>query len=386
MSKFKKIMVLLPVSDPLQAPILQGIADYARTKRWALQINPEMPGFGIRHLVGWPGDGVFALLGTKAEVAVARTLAVPVVNLSGAVRDTGLPRVMVDQEAMGRLAAEHLLACGFSRFGYYGLGDMWYSQQRKSGFVARLKQDGFECSVLEPTIRFSARNPWYKWVDILDPWLKKLKPPVGLLAVHDYRAAVVVYACTRIGLRVPNDVAVVGVGNDVTTCEFAEIPLSSVSRNSQEVGRQAAALLDRLMAGQPPPPEDILVEPEGVVRRRSTDVFVGDLNDPEIAVATRFIHEHIGDPSLSTTMLGVVSISRRTLDLRFKKYLNCTPQEYIWQVRVDCSKRLLVRSDKPKLHQVAKACGFSGVRHFRTVFRRVTGMTPNEYRGSNKEF
>jgi LacI family transcriptional regulator len=383
MPKSKKIMVLLPVSDPLQAPILQGVASYARTKKWTLQINPELPALGMRHLVGWPGDGVIALLGTKAEVAAARNLAVPIVGLSGAILDTGLPRVMVDQEAMGRLAAEHLLACGFSRFGYYGVSDMWYSQQRKSGFVTRLGRDGCECSVLESTIRFSARNPWYQWMDVLDPWLKTLKPPVGLLAVHDYRATMVIDACLQIGLRVPDDVAVIGIGNDVTTCEFAEVPLSSVSRSSQEVGRQAAALIDRLMAGHPPPKEDILVAPEGVVRRRSTDVLAVD--DPEVAAAMRFVREHIQEPSLSEALLGAVSISRRTLGLRFKKYLGRTPQEYIWQARVEQSKKLLVGGEKRKLLHVAKACGFSGERHFRTVFRRITGMTPNQYRRSGKE-
>lgn len=334
-------MVLLPVGDPLQAPLLLAIAKYARTKRWTLQVNPETPALRMRCLAGWPGDGIIALLGTKTEVAAAKALKTPVVNLSGAVRGSGLPRVMVDQEAAGRLAAEHLLATGFTRFAYYGVKDMWYSQQRKAGFVNCLKQDGYDCSVLDSTVHFTASSPWYRWMEVLDPWLRSLQPPVGILAVHDYRATMVVEACLRLGLRVPEDVGVVGVGNNVTTCEFGEVPLSSVSRNSSEVGRRAAALLDSLMAGQPPPRRDILVPPEGVVRRRSTDVFLAKVDNALVAVAMRFVHEHLADPSLSKALVDAVSVSRRTLDLRFNKCLDCTPQEYLWRVRVEHAKRLL---------------------------------------------
>lgn len=376
--KPKRVMILLPVSDPLQAPLLRGIAGYARTKKWVLQVNPELPTLGVSHLIGWPGDGVITLLRTEAEVSAAKALQIPVVNLSGALRSTGLPRVMADQEAMGRLAAEHLLERGFQRFGYYGLRDMWYSQQRKLGFMTRLAEDGHDCSVLESTIRFSARNPWYRWIEVLEPWLRKLSPPVGVLAVHDYRGAVVIDTCLSLGLRVPTDVAVIGVGNDLVTCDFAAVPLSSVPRDSQEIGRQAAALLDRLMAGQPPPEEDVLVAPGSVVKRRSTDVLA--VEDPEVAAAIHFVHEHIQERFLTRALLGAVSISRRALDIRFKKCLGCTPQEYIWRARVEQAKSLLAGGDQRKLHQVARACGFSGVRHFREVFRRITGMMPTEYR------
>jgi LacI family transcriptional regulator len=377
----KRLMVLFPSLDPEQAPVLNGIVEYARTrhKKWIIHVNPEMQALGIRHLVGWPGDGIIALLQTKAEVIAARAFPVPIVNLSGAIRDTGLPRVMADQAAIGRLAAEHLLARGFSRFGYFGLSDMWYSQQRKWGFTKRLKQAGYDCSVLESRIRFGRQKPWCQWMD-LDAWLGKLKPPVGVMAVHDYRAAMVIDACARIGRSVPSDVAVIGVGNDVVTCQFAEVPLSSVQRNNQELGRQAAALLDRLMAGHSPPKKDILVSPEGVVERRSTDVLA--VEDPEVAAVIRFIHEHLDTLCLSEALHDVVSISRRSLYHRFEKSLGRTPREYVWLARVECAKKLLASDEKPKLERVARACGFSGARHLRAVFHRVTGMTPKEYRRS----
>ncbi len=379
----KKVLVVHPVGDPQQMPFLRGISDYAGQRGWILQINPELFSPALRDLVGWPGDGVIAALRTKEEVADARSLQLPVVNLAGAIRDTGLPRVMVDQEAMGRLAAEHFMSCGLTRFAYCGERDVWYSQQRRDGFMNRLAEEGLECSVFEWGTHFGRRNPWYAWMEPTEAWLKSLRPPVGLLAVHDYAATILVDACLRLGLRVPEEVAVMGVGNDTITCEFCAVPLSSIARSNREVGYESAALLDRLMAGEAWPQQDLLVPPEGVVKRRSTDVVA--VEDPQIAAAVRYIHEHLS-ARLSVETLGeTLCISHRSLDLRFKKCLGCTPRDYIWRTRVERSKRLLAGDARAKLHQVAKACGFTGARHLRAVFQRVTGLTPAQFRRQPRE-
>jgi LacI family transcriptional regulator len=379
MARTKKVMVVFPVNDPQQMPLLRGITDFARQqKNWVLQVNPEMSSTWIRHLKSWPGQGMIAALYTRAEIAAARALGLPVVNLAGALRHTGLPRVMVDQEALGRLAAEHLLACGLRRFAYYGEGDMWYSQQRKQGFVGRLAEAGCSCSVFESTTHFTASNPWHRWMEPLQRWLKTLRGPVGVMAVHDYAAAIVTDACLRLGLRVPDDAAVIGVGNDPVTCEFAAVPLSSIARSNRQVGYEAAAMLHRLMAGAKPAAEERLIAPEGVVERRSTDLVAVD--DPQVAAAMTFIRQHAGTPFGVKALRKCVSVAPRTLELRFRKCLRCTPHEYLCRTRVDRAKRLLADRPELKLREVAVQCGFSGPRHFRSVFRQLTGLTPGDYR------
>ena len=99
---------------------------------------------------------------------------------------------------------------------------------------------------------------------------------VGVMAVHDYRARVLVDACLRLGLDAPHDVAVIGTDNDPTICEFCQPTLSSISRSAWKVGYEAAALLDRLMAGNPAPEHDILIPPDGLVARLSTDTIAVD--------------------------------------------------------------------------------------------------------------
>jgi LacI family transcriptional regulator len=362
---------------------LRGISDYAHEKKaWTLQVNPNIPALELRSLERWHGDGIIATLHTKAEIRAAKSLPQPLVNLSGTVNQPRVPRVMVDQAAMGRLAAEHLLSCGLSRFAYFGETNRLYSDQRKQGFLQRLAEAGCSCEILECSTVFNRRNPWYKWMESLENWLRSLRRPIGILAVHDFAGTVVIETCIRLGLRVPDDVAVLGTGDDIITCDFSVVPLTSVARNSRAVGYQAAALLDRLMAGRPAPAEDILLPPEGVVPRRSTDVV--SVEDPQVAAAVKYIHEHLTEPLTLSALERHLDISRRTLELRFAKSLGCTPSDYIARRRVEHAKKMLSGCDKTKLHKIAKSCGFTSQRHFREVFQRLVGSTPAEFRGQIK--
>ena len=360
------------------ARLLHGITDYAKRRGdWTLTFSPESMFIPMRNLKGWPGHGVLALLQTEADARDARALRIPVVNLSGALGKTGLPRVVVDYRRIGRLAAEHLLDRGFQRFGFYGLTDRWHSHQRRSGFVERLEQEGLTCDVLEVPSGFATPRAWRFWMQPLEDWLPKLKPPVGVLAVHDPRASLLVDACERLGLRVPDDVAVVGIDNDPLACEFARVPLTSVSRNDHRVGYEAAALLDRLMAGQPAPDEDLQIAPDGVVRRRSTESFA--IEDPHVKRLIRYVTEHVAEPFGVERLDKLVPFSRRSLEHRFRDCLRCTPYEYILRIRVRRAEDLLAQTAKCDLGNVARACGFNDTRRFRLVFRQITGVTPTEY-------
>jgi LacI family transcriptional regulator len=143
MGTTKHVAVAFRGGNAHLARLLGGITDYARRRgQWQLTFSPESLMIPMKNLRGWPGDGVIALLHNEAEARAARSLRLPVVNLSGALASTGLPRVGVDYRQVGRLAAEHLLERGFRRFGFYGLGDRWHSSERRIGFVDRLREEG----------------------------------------------------------------------------------------------------------------------------------------------------------------------------------------------------------------------------------------------------
>jgi LacI family transcriptional regulator len=367
------------------ALFMRGVTDYAdRHGGWTLTTSPptltgaEEIAHTVYSLRGWPGDGVIAAIGNKAEGRAARELGIPVVNLAGAMRDAGLPRVMADHYAIGRMAAEHFLERGLRRLAYCGVKGIWYSEQRCLGFKRRAEQAGVPCDVFDMARPTNPRAPWQRRVAPLDRWLESLKPPVGLLAIHDYRARVVIDECLRLGLDVPHDVAVIGVDNDPAICELCQPTLTSVSRHAWRMGYEAASLLDSLMAGKPPPERDILIPPDGIVARHSTDTVA--VEDSHVAAAVHFMWDHLGEKFGIERVMQHVPISRRQLELRFRRVLHCTPHDYLCRIRVERAKQLLDASQRPKLHQVASACGFSSVERMRLVFQRLTGMAPLEYR------
>ena len=178
----------------------------------------------------------------------------------------------------------------------------------------------------------------------------------------------------------PDELALLGVDNDTIACEFCEPPLSSVSRNDEQVGYEAAALLDRLMAGRTPPQTDILIPPDGVVQRRSTDVVA--TGNQEVVAAVRYMREHLTDSVNIGDVASQQGISRRWLEHAFRESLGQTPHWYLNFLRVRRARELLVKETRTTLNAVARQCGFSDAKSLRLVFTRIVGVGPNEYRRS----
>ena len=226
----RNVAVTYPAAVPWMALFIRGVADYAdRIGGWNLTTSPPfIPGADeltttVHNLRGWTGNGVIAAINNPDEARAARRLGIPVVNVSGAMRDAGQPRVMVDHYAIGRMAADHLLDRGHRRLAYCGFRGPWYSQQRCLGFAQRAKELGASCDVFRTGGTLGPRATWSRRIGPLVDWLRRLKPPVGLLAVHDYRARIVVDECARLGLNVPHAVAILGVDNDPTVCPTTAI-------------------------------------------------------------------------------------------------------------------------------------------------------------------
>ena len=384
----RQVAIAYPLAVPHMTIFLRGVMDYAQEHGgWSLTTSPpSLIGAGEKALTlddlrGWPGDGVFAAILNQADIRTARRLRIPVLNGASTLRETGIPRVRPDHYAMGRLAAEHLLGRGFQRLAYYGLQGFWFSEERCRGFAERAQQAGATCDVLQVPQDCGRWASWQKRTKLLVGWLKQLQRPVGVLAVQDYRARVLMEECGRLNLHIPHDVAVIGMEDDPTLCEFCRPTLSSVVRDSWRLGFETAAALDRLMDGLPVP-DDLPVAPAGVVARQSTDTIA--VEDPHLAAALHFIHDHLNEPFGIDRLVKATSISRRKLEIRFQQMLGCSPYDYLNRTRIERAKQLLVTPDKLKFHSVVRACGFSSAAQMRLAFKRVTGMTPLEYRQSER--
>jgi LacI family transcriptional regulator len=375
----KRVVIAFPQLLAFLERTLQGILGYAHERlRWNMARMPEFQLTSIEWLRHWPGDGAFVLITSEADARVARSLKIPVVNFAALTRARGLPTVMVDHRAVGRLAAEHLLGRHFRQFGFYGAQGAPFSELRRDGFCETIQQAGGKCRVLEVPRETDARGRWADQEAAIERWVRSLPRPVGIMACNDPRAGMVLDACLAAGLRVPEEAAIIGADNDPVTCASAAVPLSSVARPDRETGCQAAQLLDRLMSGSAPPSSPILLPPEGVVQRRSTESYA--VADPQVQAALAYLSGHLGEPFGVERLLAEAGLSRRPFEVRFQRLLGKTPYEFILAQRVARARQMLAEPGGQNFTTIAAACGFTELRHLRTAFQRVTGQSPAEYR------
>ena len=289
----------------------------------------------------------------------------------------GLPRIQSDQAAIGRLAAEHLMERGFRRFAYCGFTGHAWSTKRRAGFEDALGAASEVVAAHESPWGGPSAHPWEQEQKRIGDWLRTLPRPVGVFACNDLRGQHVLDACQRVGLAVPEEVAVVGVDDDPLVCELCNPPLSSVVPNPERIGYEAADLLARLIAGEKPATAEILVAPLGVTARQSTDVLA--IDDPHVAAAVRYIREHACAGASVGDVLARVPLSRTILERRFRKYLGRSPQAEIRFVQLKRVKQLLAETDL-RLERIAELAGFEHPEYLSVVFKRETGQTPGRYR------
>ena len=380
----------MPASTPHVALLIETSRSYGRgllrgVRRYLAEHGPWSVFMELRALdskaplwlKSWRGNGILTRTGTRAMAEAVRRVGVPVVELRSPRLNPGAPWVGVDNRAMGTIVAEHLMQRGFRHFGVCEIGTEIYFEQRRVNFIETVEQAGFECSAYHAKGEPEKPAQWEKHQDDLAAWVAALPKPVGVMACTDQLGFFLLDACARAGVAVPEEVAVVGVENEESLCTMAMPTLSSVRFNAERIGYEAAAMLDRLMAGRKAPSEPILVEPLGVISRGSSDVVA--IDDPEIAQAVRFIRETACDGIAVTDILKEVAISRSALERRMRSVLGRSPNEEITRVRVERAKELLVSTDQP-LTTIARRTGFQTSQYLVQVFRRHVGMTPGQFR------
>ena len=385
-SKVRRVALLYPASIPWIARCLDGIRRYAREQGgWHLFSSPptlrgaEESALTLGSMRGWKGDAIIAVSNEERELRHARRMGIPVVNLAGGLRQSfGIPRVMVNHFQAGSLAAEHFWERGLRNFAFFGWKDLWYSDQRRAGFCERAARSGVTVRVLLRVSVSESKQNWTQRLAGLTKWLAGLPRPCGVFAVQDYRAQLVMEACQEAGLRIPDDIAVIGMDNDETICEHSVPALTSVSRNSERVGWEAAALLDRMMQGAPAPMGDRLLDSDGIVARQSTDRLY--CADPIVQRALDYMRANLKAQFNVALVAEHAAVSKRTLEMRFRESLSSSPHEYLTKIRVLSAQALMKLPQKRTIEQVAAECGFGTTPTFYSAFRNATGQTPAGFR------
>jgi LacI family transcriptional regulator len=359
--------------------LIQGITRYLRSHRsWSIFLEQRaIDKVPPRWLRTWRGDGLISRWNNPRVNALLGKLGPAAVDLSDCRPAFGLPRINSDDRAIGRLAAEHLSQRGLRSFACCGFSDELWSTRRRDAFLEGVAQVGEGGRIFESPWRESyAHLPESEEVRI-GRWLKALPRPVGVMATNDLRGHDVLNACQHSGLRVPEEVAVVGVDDDTLLCEVSSPPLSSIIPNAEQIGYEAASLLDRQMVGGRVDFEEWFIPPVGVTIRLSTDVL--SVDDPQLASAVRFIRQNACRGITVGDVLDHIPLSRSTLERRFRSYLGRSLQSEIRAVQLARAKELLGETNHA-LHRVAELVGYEHSEYFSVVFKREVGLTPSQFR------
>lgn len=362
--------------------VMRGVFWFLReNQHWLIVGEGHCPLLGWDQLSDWEGDGLIAMVNSKDQLKMLLNANVPVLNTGSRFMHQDLPSVVTDNMAIGRMAAEHLLACGLERFLFAGEMRWKNERLRRDGFAEAVQAAGHSVETLSvPMHEYTTTDAsvrYYPDMARLATGLQAMPKPIGVFAPNSVIAHAVVDAAQDADYLVPDQIAVLGVNDDPIICESTSPPLSAVAQPSEKIGLEAARRLDQLMRGNKIKEQHLLLPPLGVVARRSTDMMAVD--DPVVAASLRFIRDHAQRPIDVIDVAEKVGLSRRSLETKFARMIGRTPAKEIRRVRIERAKKLLAETTDPITH-IVFATGFNSRQVFSSIFHRETGLTPTAFR------
>jgi LacI family transcriptional regulator len=383
MTKIPKVIFLVETSRAYGRGLLRGIAQYSNIHGpWLFFMGPEFYIKGIEHSYRWMkevgADGVVAPLWDAKIIEMIVDLGLPAVICGIEKPALNICRVVTDEAAVGRTAAEYFLERGFQRFAFCGFEDAIWSQRRGESFSMRVAQAGFITHLYEKP---RSRHRWTMEEEqtFIAKWLGSLPKPIAIMACNDDRSRDVLAACRIAGIEVPREAAILGVDNDELVCELSYPQLSSIATNTERAGYETARVLDKLMKGQKleETEKEVVISPLHVVTRQSTDIMA--IEDQQVAEAVQFIRKHSREVIQVGDVSEAVGLSRRALQQRFRKVLAHSVHEEIKSARVNQMASMLVDTNLT-ISQIAQSLGYPDTSNISRYFKQQKGISPSDYR------
>lgn len=384
----RKVLLILGCSRASERGMLRGVIRYCRFHNpWILYREPPFyrkPPFHtqskdartLTRLRERGFDGIITWAANRVQLETFIPPGFPSVILPIEEQIPGHCCIVEEAQTAGRMGAEHFLERGFTRFAFCGYDHMFWSRVRQEGFVRRVRQAGYAVYLYEPPAP-RASLTWEAEQASMADWLKSLPKPIGLMVCNDDRAQQVVEANKAANVRVPDDIAILGVDDDDMICELTNPPLSSIVMNPEEVGYEAAAQLDRQMTGRKVLKQMIHLRPMHIHTRQSTDVLA--VEDPIVARALRFIRTHAGQVLSVDEVVEASLASRRLLERHFKDVVGASIYHEIQRTHIERACQMLVDTNW-SVAEIAERCGFSNAVHFAVAFKRRMHLTPQQHR------
>ncbi|AZF21088.1 XylR family transcriptional regulator [Pseudomonas sp. R3-52-08] len=378
-----RIALLFNGSKIYDRGIIAGIGNYLSSTRasWDLFLEEDFL-CRLRGIERWQGDGIIADFDDPLIGEALAGSRIPVVAVGGSYEDAGqypkgIPYVATDNHALMKLAYEHLIEAGLTRFACFSLPEAQanrWAQEREKAFRRLMQRDGLHVEVYRGL--GTSAPLWDSAVEQQIAWLHSLPKPIGIIAVTDARARQLLQACLTAGIAVPEEVALIGIDNDPLTRTLTRVPLSSVIQGTETMGRTAAALLHQMLHGKPCAGTQVLVPPDAINVQASS--LHQPLGNPYVMQALLFIRQYACQGIKTAQVAAYVGVSRSSLESHFRKVRGCSVHDEILRFKLVAAAKGL-ENQALAIADIAQTCGFTSAQYLHTVFRREYGCTPRQY-------
>lgn len=381
--QMRHVAVLIETSRSYGRGLLEGVIRFSHeVGNWLLAFEPRRTEDPPKWLADWRGDGILSRASTPAMARLIQRCQIPTVHLHPA--SAAQPLVAGDNQSIAEQAFFHLKEKGLKHFGYCGLPPDYnpHLVDRGERFRQLVEASGSDCFMFAGDLCTELLiADWSGEQKDIIRWLRTLPKPVGVFACLEERAFQLLEACRQAKFRVPEEIAVIGAGNDALLCNMSIPSLTCIDTDAPRTGYEAARILDRIMNGEQPPSEPLLIPALGVIPRRSTEMLAVD--DPDVAAALRYMKEHVTKGLQVSEILQHVPVSQPVLERKFKAILGRTPKAELVRLQIARARELLTDSSLP-VKVVAIRCGFNSERYFSDAFRKATGLRPAAFRKQHR--
>lgn len=373
-------------SESYAIGILQGILEYSRhNSPWVVCKMPLSirDKYGIVEVVNfakrWKADAIIGQFLDTDDVSLFRKNGIIAIAQDYQSKFTNIPCITGEYVRSGYIGADFFIERGYRNFAFYGLKGMVWSDERRRGFCEEIGR-----KVENPTINIQESidlvNTWWYDISVLTSWLKSLPKPVAILACDDSRAYHIIEACQQdSSLKIPEEIAVLGIDNDESVCLLSSPQLSSLSQDTKQAGYDTAKMIDEAMMlpldKRFDAVHDIIAKVTFITTRDSTDAF--QHSNKVISRVLTFINQNIGNRISVSDVVSVAGMSRRSLETTFKKEIGISVYQYILKMKVKRMTELFRQGYS--ISEVAQALDYDDLKSMSRTFKHYVGLTFSEF-------
>ncbi|KGI22249.1 DNA-binding transcriptional regulator [Hoylesella timonensis] len=386
-----RLIFLSDFTEAYAHHLLQGILTYAKQKDQEAWVVCRMPPsyketYGIKGVVEWAkkwdANAIIGRFNHDDDIDLFRRNGIIAIAQDFKRRFNNIPNITSNYHDTGRLAAQFFIEKGYKHFAFYGYKDTVWSDERCEGFYEGIREAGYGKNFYTYTNQ-QLETLWYYDTTPLLNWLNQLPQQTAVFCCDDNQGNKITEICKSNSIKIPEHLAVLGVDNDTTLCELSDPPLSSIHLDIEAGGYETAELIMNLMKQKDFQPQDVIIKAISIINRASTNSFA--TNDMYINEALEFIHSNLDKALNVTDLVKKLPLSRRLLEMRFKKVTGRSVYNYIIYNRIEEFARKIHETDKP-INEIATEMEFYNYSNLVQQFKQIKGCTPTEFRKRNKAY